>query len=170
MVSSCGKRGGSLADKSRLHTNEADACRGIAKSPKPLISRHSGAFFGAIQVRLAKGGAVVRITASSATSAQPNAIISAARELLPDPLGPRIKTPRSPSATHVAWARHRLGPRTWHRLSAEARATQTGRPTTNRAPSGSDVKSTSVGRMFSAQMTPPWASTICLEIARPRPE
>jgi hypothetical protein len=26
------------------------------------------------------------------------------------------------------------------------------------------------GRMFSAQITPPWASTICLEIARPRPE
>jgi len=50
------------------------------------------------------------------------------------------------------------------------RQTHTGRPTTNRAPRGSDVTSASVGRMFSAQMTPPWASTICLEIARPRPE
>lgn len=47
---------------------------------------------------------------------------------------------------------------------------QTGKPTTNRAPRGSDVMSASVGRMFSAQITPPWASTICLEIARPRPE
>lgn len=46
----------------------------------------------------------------------------------------------------------------------------TGKPTTNRAPLGSDVKSASVGRMFSAQITPPWASTICFEIARPRPE
>ena len=47
---------------------------------------------------------------------------------------------------------------------------QTGSPTTNRAPSGSEVGSAFVGRMFSAQMTPPWASTICLEIDRPRPE
>lgn len=46
----------------------------------------------------------------------------------------------------------------------------TGRPTTNRAPSGSDVTSACVGRMFSAQITPPCASTICFEIARPRPE
>ena len=46
----------------------------------------------------------------------------------------------------------------------------TGRPTTNRAPSGSDVMSASVGRIFSAQITPPCASTICLEIASPRPE
>lgn len=47
---------------------------------------------------------------------------------------------------------------------------QTGRPTTKRAPSGSEVTSAWVGRMFSAQITPPWASTICFEIARPRPE
>lgn len=49
-------------------------------------------------------------------------------------------------------------------------ACQTGRPTTKRAPSGSEVGSASVGRMFSAQITPPCASTICLEMARPRPE
>ena len=47
---------------------------------------------------------------------------------------------------------------------------QTGSPTTKRAPSGSDVMSAWVGRMFSAQITPPWASMICFEIARPRPE
>lgn len=47
---------------------------------------------------------------------------------------------------------------------------QTGRPTTNRAPRGSEVASAVVGWMFSAQITPPCASTICLEIARPRPE
>ncbi len=45
-----------------------------------------------------------------------------------------------------------------------------GRPTTNRAPRGSEVRSASVGRIFSAQMTPPCASTICLDIASPRPE
>ena len=50
------------------------------------------------------------------------------------------------------------------------RTGHTGRPTTKRAPSGSDVISAWVGRMFSAQMTPPCASMICLEIARPRPE
>ena len=47
---------------------------------------------------------------------------------------------------------------------------QIGRPTTNRAPNGSEVISASVGRIFSAQITPPCASTICLEIARPSPE
>jgi len=47
---------------------------------------------------------------------------------------------------------------------------QTGRPTTNRAPSGSDVMSASVGRIFSAQITPLCASMICLLIARPKPE
>ena len=47
---------------------------------------------------------------------------------------------------------------------------QIGRPTTNRAPKGSEVGSALVGRMFSAQITPPWASTICLEIDRPSPE
>ena len=47
---------------------------------------------------------------------------------------------------------------------------QTGRPTTKRAPSGSLVTSAAVGRMFSAQITPPCASTICFEIERPRPE
>ena len=46
----------------------------------------------------------------------------------------------------------------------------TGRPTTKRAPSGSEVISALEGRMFSAQITPPCASTICFEIARPRPE
>lgn len=46
----------------------------------------------------------------------------------------------------------------------------TGRPTTKRAPNGSEVGSASVGRMFSAQITPPCASTICLEMARPSPE
>ncbi len=51
-----------------------------------------------------------------------------------------------------------------------ARHCQIGRPTTNRAPSGSDVRSASVGRIFSAQITPPCASTICFEMARPRPE
>lgn len=47
---------------------------------------------------------------------------------------------------------------------------QIGSPTTKRAPSGSEVMSAWVGRMFSAQITPPCASTICLEIASPRPE
>ena len=46
----------------------------------------------------------------------------------------------------------------------------TGRPTTKRAPRGSEVTSALVGRMFSAQMTPPCASTICFEMARPSPE
>lgn len=46
----------------------------------------------------------------------------------------------------------------------------TGRPTTNLAPKGSDVMSAWVGLMFSAQITPPCASMICLEIASPRPE
>ena len=49
-------------------------------------------------------------------------------------------------------------------------AGHTGRPTTKRAPSGSDVGSALVGRMFSAQITPPCASTICFEMDRPRPE
>ena len=52
----------------------------------------------------------------------------------------------------------------------EGTATHTGSPTTKRAPKGSEVISASVGRIFSAQITPPCASTICLEIARPRPE
>ena len=56
------------------------------------------------------------------------------------------------------------------RVVSHAPAPQTGRPTTKRAPSGSDVMSAEVGRMFSAQITPPCASTICLEMARPRPE
>lgn len=45
-----------------------------------------------------------------------------------------------------------------------------GRPTTKRAPSGGVVMSASAVRMFSAQITPPCASMICLEIASPRPE
>lgn len=45
-----------------------------------------------------------------------------------------------------------------------------GRPTTKRAPSGSEVMSALVGRMFSAQITPPCDSTICLEMASPSPE
>ena len=50
------------------------------------------------------------------------------------------------------------------------RCRHTGRPTTKRAPKGSLVASAAVGRMFSAQITPPCASTICFEIDRPRPE
>lgn len=56
------------------------------------------------------------------------------------------------------------------RRSRTARPGHTGRPTTNRAPNGSEVMSAWVGRMFSAQITPPCASTICFEIAKPRPE
>ena len=46
---------------------------------------------------------------------------------------------------HLPGLRHAAGPG----------PAQTGRPTTKRAPSGSEVTSASVGRMFSAQMTPP---------------
>lgn len=46
----------------------------------------------------------------------------------------------------------------------------TGKPTTKRAPRGSEFRSAAVGRMFSAQITPPCASTICFEIESPRPE
>ena len=76
---------------------------------------------------------------------------------LPDPDGPRISNPFPSTATQEAC-----------RVRAAGR--QTGRPTTKRAPSGSEVISAWVGRMFSAQITPPCASTICFEIARPRPE
>lgn len=51
-----------------------------------------------------------------------------------------------------------------------ARIGHTGKPMTKRAPKGGEVGSAAVGRMFSAQITPPCASMICLEIARPRPE
>lgn len=57
-----------------------------------------------------------------------------------------------------------------HATSVDPFADHTGKPTTKRAPRGSDVMSAWVGRMFSAQMTPPCASTICLDIARPSPE
>ncbi|MDB5658814.1 MAG: hypothetical protein JWS10_1429 [Cypionkella sp.] len=57
-----------------------------------------------------------------------------------------------------------------HATGVHQRLRHTGRPTTNRAPSGSEVGSALVGRMFSAQITPPCASTICLLIDRPRPE
>ena len=40
----------------------------------------------------------------------------------------------------------------------------------NLAPNGAVLSSASVGRMFSAQMTPPCASMICLEMASPSPE
>ena len=83
-------------------------------------------------------------------------IIFCAWRYLPLPFAPRIFTPRRPKATALACTR--------------IMARQTGRPTTNRAPSGSEVMSASVGRIFSAHMTPPCASTICLEMARPRPE
>lgn len=66
----------------------------------------------------------------------------------------------APSLDRDATGMQRLGPG----------RVQTGRPTTKRAPSGSEVMSAWVGRMFSAQMTPPCASMICFEIARPRPE
>ena len=69
-------------------------------------------------------------------------------------------TPRPSKATVVACKRSGA-------VMAQA---QTGRPTMKRAPKGSDVASAWVGRMFSAQITPPCASTICLEIDSPRPE
>ena len=59
---------------------------------------------------------------------------------------------------------------TARRRGARPARAHTGRPTTKRAPNGSDVTSASVGRIFSAQITPPWASTICLDMARPSPE
>lgn len=165
-----GNRSGASDDKITQQDRMAEGCNGTGNSPNPLISRRAGALSGALHVTVAEHWSAARTTASSATSAPPMAIISAARELFPDPLCPSITSPRSPKATQVACACHWPGQRTLHRLSAEICCTQTGRPTTNRAPKGSDVKSTSVGRIFSAQITPPWASTICLEIAKPRPE
>ena len=69
---------------------------------------------------------------------------------------------------------HHAAPRVGHRRSVDRQVAgwrrHTGRPTTKRAPSGSEVMSASVGRMFSAQITPPCASTICFEMASPSPE
>lgn len=102
-------------------------------------------------------------TRSSATSEQPIAIISRARLDFPDPDGPEMSSPRPSRSTRLACTISGGSDR-----SAIDR--HTGSPTTKRAPRGSDVKSASVGRIFSAQMTPPWASTICFDIASPSPE
>ncbi len=109
---------------------------------------------------------------SSATNSAPRDISSSARADLPLPDDPRITAARPFSATQLACkisVSSSLG--LAGRWSGIARhADHTGRPTTKRAPSGSEVASASVGRMFSAQITPSWASTICLEIDKPRPE
>jgi hypothetical protein len=39
-----------------------------------------------------------------------------------------------------------------------------------RAPSGGLSAGAPAARMFSAQISPPWASTICFDMARPSPE
>lgn len=111
---------------------------------------------------------MLRLVRSSATSCAPSAMSCKASDDFPLPDAPSIKTPRPLRATQVAWMVCGSSPS--KSLSSLPGIHHTGRPTTNRAPSGSDVGSASVGRMFSAQITPPCASTICLEIARPRPE
>lgn len=112
-------------------------------------------------------------TRSSETRSAPRAIRPAATDDFPEPDGPRSSSPRFDIDKAVPWILAR-SPSKGVGLGGDGNASiegnQTGRPTTKRAPSGSDVMSMSVGRMFSVQMTPPCASTICLEIARPRPE
>ena len=94
-----------------------------------------------------------------------------------------IRNQNSPQADHLQRKRRLAGPgrpkdQKSPAVDRDARGMQpnemgrchTGRPTTKRAPSGSEVTSAWVGRMFSAQITPPCASTICFEIASPRPE
>ena len=124
--------------------------------------------------RRAEGAACHRTEhPSSQTSRAPSAIKSSASRDLPLPAGPRISTPCPSSATPVARQKSRPSGAAAQCHSGRDRPraiAQSGRPTTKRAPSGSEVMSASVGRMFSAQITPPCASTICLEIASPRPE
>ncbi len=81
----------------------------------------------------------------------------------------RFARPRGPDDQHAPFCNRNTG-RMYGVQDHRARLHQIGKPTTKRAPSGSEVISAWVGRMFSAQITPPCASTICLEIARPRPE
>lgn len=107
-------------------------------------------------------------TLSSDTSPAPSAMRSSARADLPLPDAPTINNARPSRATQEACTLASSPVLQFARVGDAI--DQTGRPTTKRAPSGSEVTSASVGRMFSAQITPPCASTICLEIARPRPE
>ena len=88
---------------------------------------------------------------------------SASRDL-PEPDGPRISTARAPTSTAEAWM---VGMRS---RSIRHRA---GRRTMKRAPEhlgGSSSSDAVTAMRFSAQSCPPCASTICLEIDRPRPE
>ena len=124
---------------------------------------------------IAGGARAISGSPSSRRSRTPSSATSSAAEghAAPAP-APTCPTPtargsararRPPAPRRCAWTMPGRVERRGHR-----RAGQTGRPTTKRAPSGSEVMSASVGRMFSAQMTPPCASTICFEMARPRPE
>jgi len=102
--------------------------------------------------RRAKGSLPLRAASTSA---------SASRDL-PDPAGPRINTARAPTSTQLACT---VSP------TDSGMDHVAGRRTTKRAPAifGSPPGAGGVTR-FSAQMRPPWASTICREIESPSPE
>ena len=164
-----GRRSGSARAKSMTSFRGTSSRSGPAFSnPIPRASISAGALAGR------RNRPSASHTPSSQISSAPKAINSSANDDLPLPDGPRINTPAPSSATALAW-KNTCAPSVavthWASGSGGGSVTdQIGRPTTNRAPEGSDVTSASVGRIFSAQITPPWASTICLEIARPRPE
>jgi len=109
------------------------------------------------------------------TSARPHPVLLRRRDHRPPKQHPAQSTARPVSIfrrqsdrSKECPAPQKLWPRHGGHLAQQK--SYTGSPTTNRAPRGSDVISASVGRIFSAQITPPCASTICFEIANPSPE
>lgn len=168
------RRGGRRCDSSRDRsiTSESGALLQIGparNNPTPRASIKGGGVSG--RCNCARSGSTQ--TPSSEISSAPRAMRDNASEDFPLPEGPRIRAPLPATTIADAWKKSLVPSRALARSasgSAGGVMAQIGRPTTNLAPRGSDVTSASVGRMFSAQMTPPWASTICLEIARPRPE
>ena len=92
--------------------------------------------------------------------ARPARMRSNARRDLPDPDGPRISTARSPTSTAEAWMLAPCAASYRGQPDHEARAGDAWHRLRRRLGPG----------RFSAQMRPPWASMICLEIDRPNPE
>ena len=94
-----------------------------------------------------------------------------ARVVLPEPESPRIRTPRSPRMSAVAWRLADLDPFGISENRAPGQQAlayaSAGKAMVNRAPR---ISPGLVPGMFSALSQPPCASAICLLMESPRPE
>ena len=131
---------------------QAPAPRSGQQAPAP------GARSGGHEHLRARRGRRQRVRAKAKNPVCAAARACSTRCDLPEPVGPRIRIARGPTKTTEAWIVGAI-PHT------------AGKRTMNRAPSTIGASpSNCASTLFSAQMRPPCASTICLEIDRPRPE